>query len=172
MNRQWQWWLLAALGASWIGASPAEVYRCQAGAEVRYSDQPCAAGQAPIAVEQPNTMHADPGDHALARQHDRETGASNQSRADAAAAAQKSYQARSQAQARVRLAQLHQEVAVGMTPSQVSAILGEPAAERSSQTAAGSTQTWTFRDGGRTQTIRFKDGKVASVSTRTAGRRR
>ena len=64
------------------------------------------------------------------------------------------------------------DVAVGMTSAQVSAILGDPAGVRSSESETGKSETWTFRDGNIAHTVQFKDGKVSSVSKRTAKRRR
>ena len=170
MNRHG--WLLAVFGLGWSGVSFAEVYRCDQDGKLQYSDKPCVAGQAPEVVREPNSLHADPGDKALAKQYDREAAAKHKARAAAEAEASKAYAARKKSEERIREGQMKGEAVVGMTPSQVKAILGEPASVRQSQSQKGSSESWTFRNGAESQTVTFKDGKVTSVSKRTAKRRK
>ena len=159
---------LIAVALGWSGAAPAEVYRCEAGGRTQFSDKPCLAGQEPMAVALPNTMETSAGDQALAREYDRETKARRKARAAANAETEKASRARRKTEARILQGQVRNEVVVGMTEDQVGSILGEPSGKRSSESDAGSSQTWTFQKEGVAHTVQFKDGKVASVSRRTA----
>jgi hypothetical protein len=81
-----RWWLLAALGAGWIDVAAANVYRCDQGGRMQFSDKPCVAGQEPMPVAQLNTMETSAGDQALARQYDRDIELLHEARTTAAAA--------------------------------------------------------------------------------------
>ena len=164
MNRHW--WLLAVIGLGWSGVSPAEVYRCDQDGKLQYSDKPCVAGQVPVVVQQPNSLHADPGDKALAKQHDRDAAVARKARAAAQAESDKAYAARKKSEKQIREGQVRGEVVVGMTTSQVGTILGEPTSVRQSQSQKGSSESWTFKNGAESQTVTFKDGKVTSISRR------
>jgi hypothetical protein len=52
------------------GAWASNVYRCDDGGRLRFSDRPCVAGQEPLAIATPNTMETSAGDASLARDYD------------------------------------------------------------------------------------------------------
>jgi len=153
-------------------SASAEIYRCERGGRLEFSDRACAVGQSPIDVAQPNSMETAQGEARLAAQYDREGSARMQNRRALLAAEEKVLAQRRRQEDRMRDAALHGDVGVGMTIAQVTALLGEPASVRSSDSEKGKSETWTFRDGNIAHTVQFKDGKVSSVSKRTAKHRR
>jgi len=66
-----RWWLLA--GMLCHGVVQAKVYRCEQDGSLSFSDRPCAAGQDPIDLAQPNTLETSAGERALAQQFDART---------------------------------------------------------------------------------------------------
>jgi hypothetical protein len=166
---------LAILTCIACSSASAEVYRCERDGKLEFSDRACVAGQVPIEVSELNTMETSHSEAALAARHDREQTARLKKLRAEFAVEEKAARHRRQDEERIRDAAMHRRVAVGMTESQVESILGEPAGERSSESASGKSATWTFRDGNIAHSVQFKDGKVSSVSrssARTAKRRK
>jgi hypothetical protein len=150
----------------------AEIYRCERNGRVEFSDRACVGGQVPIDIAPPNSMETSRGEALLAAQYDREGTALLKARRASLAADEKTNAQRRRQQDRMRDAALHGDVAVGMTSAQVTALLGNPSSVRSSESETGKSETWTFRDGNIAHSVQFKDGKVSSVSKRTAKHRR
>jgi hypothetical protein len=61
----------------------ADIYRCDHDGTLQFSDKPCAAGQEPVVIAQPNTLETSAGDRALAQAFDAETVALHDARARA-----------------------------------------------------------------------------------------
>lgn len=164
--------LLAFAAALLAGGADAAVFRCDRGGHLEFSDHACEAGQDPVAVARPNSMDVTPGEARLAAIYDREMAARRQKWRSESAATEKASRLRRQNEDRIREAAMHRRIAVGMTPLQVTSILGEPSGVTSGESEKGKSETWTFRDGNIAHTVQFKDGKVSSVSKRTAKRRK
>jgi hypothetical protein len=159
--------ILVVLALAWADIAPAEVYRCEVGGKLEFSDRPCAAGAPALELAPTNTMQAHPGDRALAEQHDKRGVASRKAQAAADADWKRAYAARKKKEAQIREGQIKGKVVAGMTASQVRSILGEPTSSQTQDGEAGSQETWTFRKDGSTQTVQFKGGQVTRVTGTT-----
>jgi hypothetical protein len=63
-------WIILFVAQLSGGVSASNVYRCDDGGRLRFSDRPCVAGQEPLAIAAPNTMETSAGDASLARDYD------------------------------------------------------------------------------------------------------
>lgn len=162
---------VAVFAAALLAApASAEVYRCTVEGVRQFSDQPCQAGDRPLALPQTTIISAE---HSapLAAQHEARTRNFQKARADEDAAWSKDHAARTADTVRIRDARGRGEAVIGMGAGDLRAALGEPAQQTSAGTAKGLRETWTYEDTGEGRvTVTLQDGIVTGVR-RAAGRK-
>lgn len=147
----------------------AEVYRCERGGRMVYTDQPCNKNAKPAALPEINfvgTPGASQSDKELARQWDQRIEKGKRVRSQSDKAWLDSHAAAQKKEERIRAAFNRHKVVKGMTPQQVRQILGDPDAQ-SIQDGREDITIWSYKpDNGPQHTISFRGGEVNSVSTR------
>lgn len=134
----------------------AAVFRCSVDGQALYTDRPCRAGDAPHDLpwlgRMPAGKQADlVGDHDARRQRLRE------SREHDDAAWLEAHAARQAHDRQMERAVREKRTAPGMSADQVRRALGRPDAVKRD---AGGGERWTYREGRKQRTVRFKGGKV------------
>ncbi len=156
--------LLAVFAAAAAPPAPAEVYRCVVGGVTQFSDRPCQAGDAPLAVPQANVMPADRAAAPLAEQHDRRVQAGREARDAEDAAWRQDHEARTAEAERLRAARVRGEVVRGMSAADVRRLLGTPTKIDSDRDARGLRERWSYADSGAGRvTVTLRDGVVSDV---------
>jgi hypothetical protein len=160
------------LSAAVSTAAPT-VYKCEEGGTITYTDRPCSPSAAPH--ELPMAIVAQPPsatERALAREHDARIARDLEAR-DRADDQWLGHHAERQNRAeKVRKAIIARRVIRGMTVDEVRQALGDPEQVSGGESFGTDKQTWTYKLGGETRVVNFKDGEVLSTSTRRASRRR
>lgn len=146
---------IVAGGAIGVTAEAA-VFRCSVDGQTLYTDRPCRAGDVPHdlpwlgripAGEQADLV----GDHDARRQRLRE------SREHDDAAWLEAHAARQAHDRKMERAVREKRTAPGMSTDQVRRALGRPDAIKRDP---GGVERWTYREGRKQRTVRFKGGKV------------
>lgn len=157
--------LVAMLPAS------AEVYRCVDGDRVRYTDQPCVAGEVPHALPPAVVLPAPVVDDADVEQAERRRAAAAERRNDADAKWTAEYEARKADQERLRRARGRGEVVEGMSMEDVRRLHGEPYDVSRARGGKAERETWNYvLAGGGRLGVTFTDGRVTAVRSRERAR--
>jgi len=139
------------------GTAQAEVYKCVQAGKATYTDKPCTANAEP-AVLPPvqNVPGRDASD--LAAQFDARVAQGKKDRDASDAAFIKEHTEKANRAKAVRKAIIDHAVIEGMTPSEVHSAVGT-----ADETLPDGR--WRYHRDGERLTVRFKDGRVASVNT-------
>ena len=154
--------LLLVLGG--ISTAGAEVYRCVERGTPRFSDQPCAAGTAPLAVPPPNVIEAGP-QAPLAERYQQRVETYQRERAVEDADWRRQHEQRATTGERVREARQRGEVVVGMSVLEVRGLRGDPQQIQPLTANGIRREVWTY--GGKNkprETVTFENGVVVKHS--------
>jgi len=149
-------------------ASASNIYRCDTGGHLTFTDRPCGDASA-VTLPNPNVMDS-PGaaERGLAKQHDERIERERRQRDQADAVWLRQHQLQVARDGRVRSGIVEGKIVRGMTPQQVEEVLGKPGSVSHSVKKGGADQEhWTYKDGDTVQTVTFTDGQVTGYSKRT-----
>lgn len=146
----------------------AEIYRCVVDGVPKFSDKPCHAGDAPVAVPDAIVVPSAPV-KSLVEQHDARVQQYQKARAEEDAAWGDEYAARLADEARIRNARVHDEIVAGMTADDVRRMRGEPQRVSTRQNARGRAETWYYKDSEHgSVTVTLQDDTVINVRSSKA----
>ncbi|HEY9546096.1 MAG TPA: hypothetical protein VIR56_08810 [Solimonas sp.] len=139
--------LSAAAVLTALSCTPAhaEIYHCIVDGVPKFSDKPCHAGDAPVAVPDVTVVPAQKAD-SLTMQHDARVQQYQKARAEEDAAWGDEYAARLANEARIRDARQRDEIVAGMTADDVRHLRGEPQRISTRKNARGEVETWSYKD--------------------------
>lgn len=158
---------LLSAGLLWsVPEVAAQVYRCEQGGTVRYSDKPCASGAQPVELPKPIVVPAGPKADLLG-EAERRRNQQRQARDTADAQWLQDHETRKSEEDRLRDGRVSRTVVQGMRPADVRRIHGEPSVVSAGKTAKGARETWSYAmEGGRRVHVTFIDGVVTNVRER------
>lgn len=155
--------VLVLLLASLPSLAAAEIYRCQDGGALRFSDRPCGADAIRVQLPAPNLIEAVPAEP-LARQHDKRIQAQVRRRVADDAEWRKEHEQAQRSAEEVRGARIRRVLVVGMTVNDVRSVRGAPQQIRRDEKAGIPREIWTYaaKDQPR-ETLTFEHGVVVEV---------
>jgi hypothetical protein len=165
--------LAVSLLSAAVSGTSRTVYKCEEAGTITYTDRPCSAGA--TAHELPGLIVAPPpsaSERALAARHDARLAAELADRDRADADWLKRHGEQRGREEKVRKAIIAHRAIKGMTVAEVRQALGDPEQVGGGETFGTDKEAWTYRVGGETRVVNFKNGEVLSTSTRHAKRRR
>lgn len=139
----------------------AAVYRCEVGGKPVFTDQPCAAGARPHALEPLNTLPA-AADADLAKAHDTRAEKERRARDKDDAAWLKSHEAAKEREARINAAVAGKKVLKDMNPDEVRRALGSPDEVERRE----GREEWIYGSGKTRQTVVIENGRVVKIPSR------
>lgn len=143
-------------------AHAGEIYRCEHGGQLTYSDRPCAPAARPAPLPPLQTVPAGPAQRGLADAWDRQTERARRARDRADSAWLKAYRDKKASEQAVRKGLIEERVVVGMTPDQVQQVLHQLPDRVSGD--PGQPNRWVFYNGrARRTTVWFKRGRVSKI---------
>lgn len=157
--------VLVLLVSGGIGTAAAEVYRCVENGTPQFSDRPCAAGAAPLALPPANVIEAAGRAEPLAERYQQRVEAYQRERALEDADWRRQHEQRATTGERVREARQRGEIVVGMSVLDVRSLRGDPQQIQPLAADGVRREVWTY--GGKTkprETITFENGVVVKRS--------
>ena len=147
-----------------VGTADAEVYRCDKGGRVVYTDQPCSENAEPKQLPQLNVVEPSELEKHLADEYDKQQAKEKKIRDKANQKWLKQHEAKTADAERLKKTRNQGKVVSGMSADQVRDIYGEPDSIKKSESAGISKERWTFHLNGVVQTVDLKDGRVTHRS--------
>lgn len=158
--------------ATGVSAGGMPVYKCEEKGVITYTDRPCSAESGALELRAPIvTVAPTASERALAQAWDRRTAGVATARDRDDAEWLKQHAQRRDREARVEKAIVEHRVIKGMTTQEVRSAMGEPERIAGGDSFGSAKESWTYRDGGSSRTVNFKDGEVISTTGRTGSAR-
>jgi hypothetical protein len=156
-------WFLALLLAAQPALAAAEIYRCQDGGALRFSDRPCGDDAVRLQLPPPNLIKAVPAEP-LARQHDERVKTQVRRRAAEDAEWRKRHEQEQRSDEQIRAARIRRELVIGMTANDVRSVRGAPQQIRRDEKGGNPREVWTYavKDQPR-ETVTLERGLVVAV---------
>ncbi len=151
-------WSLILLFA--VGTAHAEVYRCERGGQVIYTDQPCSESAQPKDLPRLQVVEPNEFEQRLAGEYDKKQARDKKARDKANKEWLVRHKANTLNSERLQKARKQGKVAAGMSAEQVRNLYGEPDDIKITGRENGATERWTFHRHGAVQTVDLKDGLV------------
>lgn len=121
----------------------AEIYRCQDGATLRFSDQPCGSDAVRLRLPPPNLVQAVPS-APLARQYDERVEAQVRGRAAEDAAWRERHEAARRSADGIRSARIRRDLVIGMSANDVRTVRGAPQQLRRDDSGPTPREIWVY----------------------------
>lgn len=147
-----------------LSSAQAEVYRCEQGGQIVYTDQPCSGNATPETLPKLHVIPPNEVEQRLAGEYDQKRAKEKKARDKANQEWLKKHQAKKSDAERLKKARTQGKVVAGMTANQVRDLYGEPDDIKITAREDDATERWTFHLNGNIQTVDLADGRVTRHS--------